>query len=153
MSVMSLSGRKYGVHKKIVYVHAATLKEAEYKLKLSLKASNTFYWGCKKFSIHGIGQGSGNLLMIWCFISSILFNCHNQKAHGLTAASSNGDIVVSFSIIGFVDDSTCVTGGTKWDNRPTFSPGKTWCTTMAQPTMGFRRKTKTPEMRVSSHLL
>ena len=34
MSVASLSGRKYGVHKKVVYVHAATLKEAEYKLKL-----------------------------------------------------------------------------------------------------------------------
>ena len=48
--------------------------------------------------------------MIWCFISSILSNCHNQKAHRLTAASPNGDIVVSFSIISFVDDSTCVTG-------------------------------------------
>ena len=41
MSVASLSGRKYGVHRKIVYVHAATLEEAEYKLKLSSKTSNT----------------------------------------------------------------------------------------------------------------
>ena len=41
MSIASLSGRKYGVHRKIVYVHAATLKEAEYKLKLSSKGSNT----------------------------------------------------------------------------------------------------------------
>ena len=49
--------------------------------------------------------------MIWCFISSVLFNCHNKKAHRLTTASPNGDVVVSFSIIGFVDDSTCVTGG------------------------------------------
>ena len=49
--------------------------------------------------------------MIWSFISSVLFDCHNQKAHGLTTATPNGYVVVSFSIIGFVDDSTCVTGG------------------------------------------
>ena len=49
--------------------------------------------------------------MIWCFISSILFDCYNQKAHGITSATPNGDVVVSFSIIGFVVDSTCVTGG------------------------------------------
>ena len=48
--------------------------------------------------------------MIWCFILSILFDCHNQKAHGLILASPNGDVVVLFRIIGFVDDSTCVSG-------------------------------------------
>ena len=37
ISVATLSGRKYGVHKNIAYVHAATLKEAEYKFKLSSK--------------------------------------------------------------------------------------------------------------------
>ena len=49
--------------------------------------------------------------MIWYFISSVFFDCHNQKAHGLTTASQNVDVVVPFSIIGLVDDSTCVTGG------------------------------------------
>ena len=58
MSIASLSGRKYRVHRKIVYVHAATLNEAEYKLKLSSIASNTSYKHCKKFLIHGTGQGS-----------------------------------------------------------------------------------------------
>ena len=111
MTVASISGRKYGVHKKIVYVHVATLKEAEYKLKLSSTTSNTSYQHCKIFPIHGIGQGSRNLPMIWCFILSILFDCHNPKAHGRTTATPNGDVVVSFSIIGFVDDSTCMTGG------------------------------------------
>ena len=49
MSVASLSGRKYGVHKKVVYVHAATLREAKYKVKLSSKTSNTSYQHCKQF--------------------------------------------------------------------------------------------------------
>ena len=35
----------------------------------------------------------------------------SKALHGLTTASPNGDVVVSFSIIGFVDDSTCVKGG------------------------------------------
>ena len=51
--------------------------------------------------------------MIWCFVSNILFDCNNQKAHGLAIASLNGDVIVSFSIIGFVDDSTCVTDGNR----------------------------------------
>ena len=111
MSVASLSGRENGVHEKIVCVHAATLEEVEYKLKLSSKTSNTSYQHCKKFPIYGTRHGVENSPMIWCFISSILFDYHNQKAHGLTAASPNGDVVASFSTIGFVDDSTCVTGG------------------------------------------
>ena len=56
MSVASLSDRKYGVHRKVVYVHALTLKEAKYKLKLSSKTSNTSYRNCKKFPIHGTGK-------------------------------------------------------------------------------------------------
>ena len=43
MSVASLSGQKYRVHKNIVYVHIVTLEEAKYKLKLSSKISNMSY--------------------------------------------------------------------------------------------------------------
>ena len=111
MLVASLSGRKYGVDKKVVDVHTVTLKEAEYKLKLSSKTSNTSYQNCKNFSVHVTGQGSGNSPMIRCFFLSILFDCHQQKAHKLTTASPNNDVVLLFSIISFVDDSTCVTGG------------------------------------------
>ena len=98
------------MHKQVIYVHTETLEEAEYKLKLSSTTSNTSYQHGKKFPIHGTGQGSGNSPMIWCFISSVLFECHNQKAHGLTTATPNGNVVVSFSIIGFIDDSNYVTG-------------------------------------------
>ena len=82
-----------------MYVHAATLEEAKYKLKLSSKTSNTSYRHYTKFPIHGTGQGLGNSPMIWCFISSILFNCHTQKAQGLTAASLNGDVMASLVLL------------------------------------------------------
>ena len=101
MSVASLSGKKYGVHKKVVYVYAATLKEAEYKLKLSSKTPNMSYQHCKKSPIHGTGQGSGNSPMIWCLISSVLFDCHNQKAHGLTTVPTDILLLVK-TLLGIV---------------------------------------------------
>ena len=54
--------------------------------------------------------------MIWCFISSVLFDCHNQKSHGMKLSSPLGDVVVKFSIVGFVDDSTCITGAKGGDS-------------------------------------
>jgi hypothetical protein len=32
-AVSSLAGRKYGIHKNVIFIHATTLEEAEFKLK------------------------------------------------------------------------------------------------------------------------
>jgi hypothetical protein len=110
-SVASLAGRKYGIHKDIIFVHATTLKEAEFKLKASNKVSEASYRHCIKFPIHGTGQGSTNSPTIWCFVSSILFQSHDERASGMLFKSPSGDMVVRFNMVGFVDDSTCITGG------------------------------------------
>jgi hypothetical protein len=110
-AVASLAGRKYGIHKDVIFIHAQTLEEAEFKLKSSTKVSDTAYRHCIKFPIHGTGQGSSNSPTIWCFISSVLFQCHNEKASGMLFKSPAGDMVVRFNMVGFVDDSTCITGG------------------------------------------
>ena len=109
-SIASLAGRKYGIHKDIIFVHANTLEEAEFKLKTSTKISDTSYRHCIKFPIHGTGQGSTNSPTIWCFISSVLFQSHNEKAHGILFESPDGEMMVRFNMVGFVDDSTCITG-------------------------------------------
>jgi hypothetical protein len=77
-AVASLAGRKYGKHKNVIFIHAQTLEEAEFKLNSSTKVSETSYKHCTNFPIHGTGQGSSNAPTIWCFISSVLFQCHNQ---------------------------------------------------------------------------
>ena len=110
-AIASLAGRKYGVHKDVIFIHAQTLEEAEFKLKSSTKVSETTYKHCIKFPIHGTGQGSSNSPTIWCFISSVLFQCHNERAFGMLFKSPEGDMVVRFNMVGFVDDSTCITGG------------------------------------------
>jgi hypothetical protein len=110
-AVASLAGRKYGIHKDVIFIHAQTLEEAEFKLKSSTKVSETTYRHCIKFPIHGTGQGSSNSPTIWCFISSVLFQCHDERASGMLFTSPDGDMVVRFNMVGFVDDSTCITGG------------------------------------------
>jgi Zn-finger protein len=82
----------------------------ESKLKSSTKVSETSYKHCTEFPIHRTGQGSSNSPTIWCFISCVLFQCHNQRASGKLFTSPAGDTVVRFNMAGFVDDSTCITG-------------------------------------------
>jgi hypothetical protein len=79
-AVASLAGRKHGIHIFFSFIHVQTLEEAEFKLKSSTKVSESSYKRCStKFPIHGTGQGSSNSPTIWCFISSVLFQCHNQR--------------------------------------------------------------------------
>jgi hypothetical protein len=75
--------------------HAQTLEEAEFKLKTSTKISETAYKHCIKFPIHGTGQGSTNSPIIWCFISSVLFESHDVKAHGMLFESPDGNHMCS----------------------------------------------------------
>jgi hypothetical protein len=70
VALSSLINRKYGQHRQIVLVNASTLKHAKYKLKTELGVSKQGYSTCTLFPLHGIGQGSGNSPLIWCFISS-----------------------------------------------------------------------------------
>ena len=115
MAIASLSGRKYGIHKNVIFVHAKTLEEAEFKLKISTKVSNTSYKHCIKFPIHGTGQGSSNSPMIWCFISCILFDSHEEQAHGILFETPDQELVVKMTLVGFVDDSTSSTGANDSD--------------------------------------
>jgi hypothetical protein len=46
--------------------------------------------------------------MIWVFISSGLFHCHDKKACGAKYTTMEGDPTVRLSMLGFVDDSSCI---------------------------------------------
>jgi hypothetical protein len=106
VSLSSLINRKYGQHRQIVMVNASTLKQAKYKLKTELGISDKSYSNSTISPLHGTGQGSGNSPMIWCFISSTLSDCHQAHAFGATFESPDRTVTISFSMVGFVDDST-----------------------------------------------
>lgn len=102
----SLVNRKYGLHGKVVSVHATALQQARFHLKTASGISDQYYSPCDNFPIHGTGQGSGNSPSIWLFISSTLFDVHTSLAQGATFVSPDGCHSIRFSMVGFVDDST-----------------------------------------------
>jgi hypothetical protein len=107
VSLASLISRRYGQNRRVILVNAKTLEEARYRLKTELRVSEAAYSHCTAFLLHGTGQGSGNSPIIWCFISSTLFDCHQQESYGAVFESPGRTVRVAFSIVGFVDDSTC----------------------------------------------
>ena len=98
-------------HPQVVFVHAKTLEEAKYKLKLSQKVSDEFYSHCNAFPIGGTDQGASNSVAIWIFISSVLFEVHESEAFMMKMTTLNGNLTVQLNLVGFVDDTTACTSG------------------------------------------
>ena len=73
-----LVSRKYGVSKMTTLTNAKTLEHAEYRIRTELGVSPTGYTHNEENPIYGTGQGSGNSPMIWCFLSSVLFDCYDE---------------------------------------------------------------------------
>jgi hypothetical protein len=120
--------RSRGIQKNVCLIHARTLQEACYLLKTQLGVSDEFYSHCRAFPIYGTGQGSGNSPMIWCFISSMLFTIHQEKAIGASYISPDKSLSVRLFMAGFVDD----TYGSVNDFSRTPPPSPTELVSMAQ---------------------
>jgi exonuclease III len=73
-----LVSRKYGVSKMTMLTNAKTLEQAEYCIRTELGVSPAGYTHNAENPIYGTGQGSGNSPMIWCFLSSVLFDCYDE---------------------------------------------------------------------------
>ena len=82
------------------------LEKAEYKLKTLFKLSKTGYKYTKSHPIHQLGQGATNSPALWMFISSILFDCYDNKAAGAIFWSLDEKVKVTICMVGFVDDTS-----------------------------------------------
>ena len=74
-SIAMMASRKYGVPASVAKANVSTLEHTNYRLRTGLGVSESGYQHCNDFPIYGTGQGSGNSPIIWCFVSSILFQC------------------------------------------------------------------------------
>eukprot|EP00957_Ditylum_brightwellii_P185220 14104777-Ditylum_brightwellii.AAC.1 len=99
-----------------MFVYASTLKEAMFNLKTTLGVSKDFYQHCKAFLIHGTGQGSTNLPIIWLIISSTLFDIHEKLSNGATFSDTIQQVEVHITLVGFIDDVTGQTDNFHNDN-------------------------------------
>jgi hypothetical protein len=109
LALASLINLKYGQHRQVVVVHATTLEQTKYLLRMGMKLSAIEYSHSIRFPIHGSGQGSGNSPCIWLFISSTMFDIHASQAHGATFTSPDGTETIKLTMVGFVDDANSST--------------------------------------------
>ena len=100
-----LVSRKYGVPKLTTQSNASTLEHAEYRIRTELGVSDAGYTHSPEFPIYGTGQGSGNSPMIWCFLSSVLFDCYDDLAYAATYCNPDRTQPMELGMVGFVDDS------------------------------------------------
>ncbi len=100
-----LASRRFGVAKEVTQSNASTLQKAKYHVKTELGLSDSYYAHSPEWPIYGTGQGSGNSPMIWCFLSSLLFDCYDLRAHPAIYCHPDWSNQYQVSMIGLVDDN------------------------------------------------
>ncbi|KAI2491604.1 hypothetical protein MHU86_22948 [Fragilaria crotonensis] len=100
-----LASRRFGVAKEVTQANATTLNKAKYHIRTELGMSDSSYSHSVDMPIYGTGQGSGNSPMIWCFLSSLLFDCYDLRASPAQYCNPDWTNRNQVSMIGFVDDS------------------------------------------------
>ena len=100
-----LVSRCFGVAKGATQSNGYTLLKAKYHIRTELGLSETSYSHSETTPIYGTGQGSGNSPMIWCFLSSLLYDCYESKAYPAQYCNPDWSNKIQISMIGFVDDS------------------------------------------------
>jgi hypothetical protein len=118
-SVANMASRRMGMLRHVVLVNSTTLKEAKFRLKTTLKISDSFYQHCDAHPIHGTGQGSGNSPHIWAFVSSTLFDAFQQWTPGAEFVSFDGKDSLTLHMVGFVDDCTQRANSFRAEPQPT----------------------------------
>ena len=97
---------KYGVHELVTQSNASTLENATYHVRTELGVAENGYKHYHEFPIYGTGQGSGNSpMMIWFFISCLLFDLYDQLAHPALYCTPDRLNAMQLALIGFVDDN------------------------------------------------
>jgi hypothetical protein len=97
--------RKFGVSKEVTILNASTLQQAKYHIRTVMGLSSSSYSHHEDMPIYGTGQGSRNSTMIWCFLSSLLFECYDKQAFPAVYTNPDRTNRQTWAMVGFVDES------------------------------------------------
>ena len=100
-----ITSRRFGVPQSVTEANVETLRQARFHIRTELGMSDSHYSHSPSNPIYGTGQGSGNSPMIWCFISSLLFDCYEKSAYSASYCNPDQTNWINLSMIGFVDDT------------------------------------------------
>jgi hypothetical protein len=104
-NLATLASRRFGIDKQVALSNSRTLQKARYFIRTDMGLSKSSYTHSEEFPIYGTGQGSASSPMIWCFLSSILFQCYKMQAYPATYQNPDRTNQNKWYIIGFVDDT------------------------------------------------
>jgi hypothetical protein len=113
-----LASRVFGVSKEATACNARTLEQASYHVRTELGMAEHRYQHTADAPIYGTGQGSGNSPAIWCFISSLLYQCCDSHSIPAIYCRPDESQPVALGMIGFVDDSNGQTNTFKENETP-----------------------------------
>jgi Reverse transcriptase (RNA-dependent DNA polymerase) len=119
-NLAALVSQRFGVPQPAVQTtNVCTLEKAKYRLRTEIGLSEASYSHTVENPIYGTGQGSGNSPMIWCFLSSVLFDSYETKANGAIYETPDKLLRTKLHMVGYVDDSNGQTNAFLDNIQPT----------------------------------
>ena len=100
-----VTSQTFGVPEEVTSTNASMLLHVKNLIRTKLWLAEERYSHCQSYPIYGTGQGSGNSPAIWRFLSSILYNCYDEKAFKACYYCPDSIGNIELGMIGFVDDS------------------------------------------------
>ncbi len=78
-----LASRRFGVNKNVTLTNAKQdiLRRGKVPYPYKTGFSESCYSHQEDIPMYGTGQGRGNSPMIWCFLSSLIYDCYDKEAH------------------------------------------------------------------------
>lgn len=108
-SLALLISNHFGVPDEICHTVGETLRTMQFKLQTALGNSDQFYSHTEELPIHGVGQGGTASPALWLLVSSILFDCYEQKAAGMKLSDPTHKLELQQWIEAIVDDTSIFT--------------------------------------------
>lgn len=97
--------RYFGMTERGCSFHSKTLQQMKFRIRTAAGDSQAYYRHSEETPIHGTGQGSCASPSIWLMLSSLLMECHTDRANGMTQHDIWPQAKSHFvSLEGFVDD-------------------------------------------------
>ena len=99
---MLVLSQTYRMAPSVTLANAATLEQAEYRIRTEVGLANTGHRHTSEFPTE---QGSANSpAAIWCFLSSSSFDCYEKTPYQAGYTDPSQGQTVNVGIIGIVDD-------------------------------------------------
>jgi hypothetical protein len=108
-TIALLVSHKFGVPETFCKTVGETLRTMQFSIRTAMGDSPQTYCHGSETPIHGVGQGGTASPAFWLLVSSIMFDCYQQRANGMTLTDPTGTITSQQWLEALVDDTSLFT--------------------------------------------